>query len=733
MVSIIVTHKRDLFYLRDCFESIKEQEFKDYETVLVIDHTEDDMDGIIEEFKDAINLKVYYLENKSGVAAARNLGMDKATGEYVFFLDNDDYLYGDTIKNLLDVMDEDSDMAYGVMKHTWFRREGYNENQASQDEEKLEFLNKFAFDNPIEYRLQRYRKLDKLTVLAALYKKSLFTDNNIRFNEKQTYYADPLVVIATLKYAKNIKCNEEAVYIKRHHNDKLNNPAISQFTREETMPDFFVAYKNSVKMAGDNKVLSDHLNLILAKFITKEYVNKLRWSEDERWAGEYYKGLVECTRGFNTKAIKKHALKGNDFNRADRKLVDRFIEGDFEKVKKASLKVLAVRKIGKMFENKKVFNKTIALHVFNKMKLKENYIVFESFMGRNCSGQPKYIYKYLQENYGNKYEYIWVVDRKGVEIEGKHKKCKRMGLRYFYYMNRSKYWVNNMRQPLSLIRRPETIMLSTWHGTPLKRLVFDMDDVHSANPRYKEIVYKQTREWDYLLSDNPFSTEKFQSCFLFEKEKILEYGYPANDPLYAPDKEEKAKQIKKKLGIPEDKKVILYAPTWRDDNFYEAGQYGFDLDLDVNRMQELYGDEYVLLLRLHYFVVDKLDLSKYGNFTVDGSSYDDITDLYLISDILITDYSSVFFDFANLKRPILYYTYDLDKYRDVLRGFYLDMEKDLPGPLLLTNDEVMDAIKNIDKIQEKYKDRYEEFYNRFCSVDDGNAAKRICEKVFDLQ
>ena len=386
-----------------------------------------------------------------------------------------------------------------------------------------------------------------------------------------------------------------------------------------------------------------------------------------------------------------------------------------------------------MFENKKVFNKTIALHVFNKMKLKENYIVFESFMGRNCSGQPKYIYKYLQENYGNKYEYIWVVDRKGVEIEGKHKKCKRMGLRYFYYMNRSKYWVNNMRQPLSLIRRPETIMLSTWHGTPLKRLVFDMDDVHSANPRYKEIVYKQTREWDYLLSDNPFSTEKFQSCFLFEKEKILEYGYPANDPLYAPDKEEKAKQIKKKLGIPEDKKVILYAPTWRDDNFYEAGQYGFDLDLDVNRMQKLYGDEYVLLLRLHYFVVDKLDLSKYGNFTVDGSSYDDITDLYLISDILITDYSSVFFDFANLKRPILYYTYDLDKYRDVLRGFYLDMEKDLPGPLLLTNDEVMDAIKNIDKIQEKYKDKYEEFYNRFCSVDDGNAAKRICEKVFDLQ
>ena len=76
----------------------------------------------------------------------------------------------------------------------------------------------------------------------------------------------------------------------------------------------------------------------------------------------------------------------------------------------------------------------------------------------------------------------------------------------------------------------------------------------------------------------------------------MEYGYPANDPMYAPDREEQAAKIKEKLGIPKDKKVILYAPTWRDDQFYEAGQYGFELDLDVNRLQEEFGDEYVLLL-----------------------------------------------------------------------------------------------------------------------------------------
>ena len=728
MVSIIVTHKKDTLYLKDCLESIAEQQFKDYETILVVDHTEDNIEPLIEEFKDKINLKVFYLEDKHGVSSARNLGLDKATGEYVYFLDNDDYMYGDSIKLLLDVMDEDTDMAYGRMKHTWFQKQAFNDSQGDDDDNNDNSADDkkviYDFNEPYSNMLEKYRKLDKITVLAAIYKKSLFTDNNIRFNEKQTYFSDTKVLVQLLNNAKNIKSNEESVYVKRHHNDKAKNPAISQFTREETMPDYFVAYKNAIKAAGTNERIINHLYYILAKFVVKEYIMKMRWSEDDRWRNEFFTELATLAKDINNKVLK------DDFTHAEKAMVKSMKHNDFAKMKKKAMRVLFNRKIVKMIKNPRVRNKTITLYVFNKMKLKENWVVFESFMGRNCSGQPKYVYKYLQEAYGDKYKCIWVVDRKGVEIPGKHKTCKRFSLKYYYYMNRSKYWVNNMRQPLSIPRREETVMLATWHGTPLKRLVFDMDDVHSANPRYKDIVFKQTRAWDYLLSDNPFSTERFQSCFRFEKEKILEYGYPANDTMYAPDREEQAAKIKEKLGIPKDKKVILYAPTWRDDQFYEAGQYGFELDLDVNRLQEEFGDEYVLLLRLHYFIVDQLDLSKYGDFTVDGSSYDDITDLYLISDMLITDYSSVFFDYANLKRPVLYYTYDLDKYRDVLRGFYLDMEKDLPGPLLLTNDEVVDAIKNIDKIKEQYKDRYEEFYNRFCCVDDGHAAQRVVEKVF---
>ncbi|MFR6562025.1 MAG: CDP-glycerol glycerophosphotransferase family protein [Eubacterium ventriosum] len=538
MVSIIVTHKKDTLYLKDCLESIAEQQFKDYETILVVDHTEDNIEPLIEEFKDKINLKVFYLEDKHGVSSARNLGLDKATGEYVYFLDNDDYLYGDSIKLLLDVMDEDTDMAYGRMKHTWFQKQAFNDSQGDDDDNNDNSADDkkviYDFNEPYSNMLEKYRKLDKITVLSAIYKKSLFTDNNIRFNEKQTYFSDTKVLVQLLNNAKNIKSNEESVYVKRHHNDKAKNPAISQFTREETMPDYFVAYKNAIKAAGTNERIINHLYYILAKFVVKEYIMKMRWSEDDRWRNEFFTELATLAKDVNNKVLK------DDFTHAEKAMVKSMKHNDFAKMKKKAMRVLFNRKIVKMIKNPRVRNKTITLYVFNKMKLKENWVVFESFMGRNCSGQPKYVYKYLQEAYGDKYKCIWVVDRKGVEIPGKHKTCKRFSLKYYYYMNRSKYWVNNMRQPLSIPRREETVMLATWHGTPLKRLVFDMDDVHSANPRYKDIVFKQTRAWDYLLSDNPFSTERFQSCFRFEKEKILEYGYPANDPMYAPDREEQA-------------------------------------------------------------------------------------------------------------------------------------------------------------------------------------------------
>ncbi|MCY7637299.1 CDP-glycerol glycerophosphotransferase family protein, partial [Bacillus altitudinis] len=147
--------------------------------------------------------------------------------------------------------------------------------------------------------------------------------------------------------------------------------------------------------------------------------------------------------------------------------------------------------------------------------------------------------------------------------------------------------------------------------------------------------------------------------------------------------------------------------------------------------QNEFGDDYVLILRMHHLISDYLVLnpSKHSSI-IDLSKYDDIQELYLVSDILITDYSSVFFEYANSKKPILFYAYDYQLYKQEIRGFYLDMYKDLPGPVLQEQTELFDAIKNIHRVEKEYEEKYNEFFQDYCSLETGNSAKLVIETVF---
>lgn len=333
------------------------------------------------------------------------------------------------------------------------------------------------------------------------------------------------------------------------------------------------------------------------------------------------------------------------------------------------------------------------------------------------------------------YRAVWSMNEPGKALPGSAKQVKRFSLRYYYYLSRARYWISNARMPNNVKKREGQTYLQTWHGTPLKCLAGDMDNVlmPGTNPiTYKINFANETAKWDYLVSPNAYSSEIFRRAFWFNNE-MLEFGYPRNDVLYTKNNSTDIQTIKEKLGLPTDKKVILYAPTWRDDDYYGKGEYRFSIKLDLEKMRAQLSDEYVIVLRMHYLIASAMEIDETDTFIYDFSDYDDIAELYLVSDVLITDYSSVFFDYANLKRPILFYTYDLEKYAEELRGFYLDMHKDVPGPLLETSDEVLEALLQIDDIAEKYQDRYEVFYHRFCEWDDGNASQHIIEKVFHIE
>ena len=190
-----------------------------------------------------------------------------------------------------------------------------------------------------------------------------------------------------------------------------------------------------------------------------------------------------------------------------------------------------------------------------------------------------------------------------------------------------------------------------------------------------------------------------------------------------------AEDIVSELQLPRDKKYILYAPTWRDNQHQAGIGYTYKTEVDFDKLKANLGDEYIILFRAHYLVANSFDFDKYKGFVYDVSKVNDINHLYVISDLLVTDYSSVFFDYANLKRPEIFYMYDLEAYGNEIRGFYIDLDE-LPGPIVQTEDELIKAIKNAET-DRSYDEKYKAFNDKFNYLDDGKAAQRVTEAIIE--
>jgi len=359
-------------------------------------------------------------------------------------------------------------------------------------------------------------------------------------------------------------------------------------------------------------------------------------------------------------------------------------------------------------------------------------IIFESYLGRQYSCNPRAIYEYMKDHYPE-YTMYWSVDPRYIRnFANKDLKIiKRFSVKWLLMLASAKYWVSNSRMPHWLPKPKHTIYVQTWHGTPLKKLALDMEEVYIGGmdaEKYKKDFLEESGRWDYLIAPNEYSSEIFRRAFGFKNE-MIESGYPRNDYLIKM-KDADIEELKKRLHLPTGKKVILYAPTWRDDQFNERGEYRFRLQLDLRKMKERLGNDYIILLRLHYLIKDAVDISEYKGFAYDFSHHEDIRELYVLSDLLITDYSSVFFDYSILKRPMIFYVYDIEDYRDRLRGFYFDFEKTAPGPLVKTTEGVIEEIKKMEEANFQLPHNFGVFYERFCSWEDGKASMRVVETVW---
>lgn len=379
--------------------------------------------------------------------------------------------------------------------------------------------------------------------------------------------------------------------------------------------------------------------------------------------------------------------------------------------------------------------------VTSSLKVDDKLVIFGCFNGRSYCDSPKAIYKYLiNENDFKDYKFVWAfVNPEEHRFLENNKNTRTINVKskeFLKILGKAKYWVFNYKIPDYIFPKKNQVFVQCWHGTPLKRLGCDLEHFNNAMNTVSEIrkrYHIEASKFSYFLSPSKFASEKFITAWDLEKinktDIILEEGYPRNDFL-SNYNESDILRIKKSLNIEnETRKILLYAPTYRDNQHTTGIGYTYKTEVNFEKLQKELSKEYIILFRAHWLVAQDFDFEKYKDFVIDVSNYDDINELYVVSDILITDYSSVFFDYANLKRPIIFYMYDLAVYRDDIRGFYLDINE-LPGNIIEKDDELIKEIKLLSDNFE-YNEKYEKFNKKYNYLDDGQAAKRVVEKVFN--
>ena len=374
------------------------------------------------------------------------------------------------------------------------------------------------------------------------------------------------------------------------------------------------------------------------------------------------------------------------------------------------------------------------------MKTDRKLVYFNTFVGRSYGDSPKAIYEYMLSSEKFKdYSFVWMFrepEKYGYLRSDRTSIVKFESKEEAMVIGMAGYWITNYRMLDKYVPRDDQIYVQCWHGTPLKKLGYDLTSSDNAMNSFEEICDrydKDAERFSFLVSPSPYATERFISAWNLKasgkEDAVIEVGYPRNDRLVnhtAGDIE----KIKEKLGLSGDAgKIVLYAPTWRDDQFDAKKGYTYDLPVDFNALLDALGPEHVILFRAHYLVAKEFDFARYEGKIIDVSSYDDINDLYIASDMLVTDYSSVMFDYAVLRKPMAFFMYDMEAYRDRIRGLYFD-PAELPGPVVKTESELAECIKELTSGDFAPDEKYKEFNEKYDPLDDGEATERAVEKIF---
>ncbi|WP_083318892.1 CDP-glycerol glycerophosphotransferase family protein [Brevibacterium sp. HMSC07C04] len=356
----------------------------------------------------------------------------------------------------------------------------------------------------------------------------------------------------------------------------------------------------------------------------------------------------------------------------------------------------------------------------------EKAILFESFFGRRAGDIPEPLYFELRKRLPD-WKFYWSNAQESFESPEGTETVVTHSEKYIRALFTSQIIVNNCEFPAYFRKQPGQLYVQTWHGTPLKMIGAD---VHSAglSPEYRAKVRRETQYWDILLAQSDFAAEKFESAFSSHARTIVD-GYPRVDVLVDPERMRAARAATRaNLGLSDDDIFVLYAPTFRDASKKAGVGYHLEIAIDFERLKQALPGNVRLGLRAHSNV-RAMQLAG-DEFVIDVTEFPDAQTLLAATDVLIADYSSIMFDFAATRRPMVFFAPDLEDYLEKSRGMYLDYESTVPGPLVRTTAELADALNTvIEKGSQAYEAKYAEFVADYLPHEDGHSAERIADQI----
>ncbi|HEX6872678.1 MAG TPA: bifunctional glycosyltransferase family 2 protein/CDP-glycerol:glycerophosphate glycerophosphotransferase [Micromonosporaceae bacterium] len=718
MISVIVPVHNVAGYLRACLDSILNQSFHDLELIAVDDRSPDHCPAILDEYASADpRLRVIHLDTNVGLGRARNIGLDRATGTYVWFVDSDDWLPAGALHAVAAKVQADNPDVL-LVDHT--RVDWLGQHRPSDGRRLLSTWSPVpAFTLADEPRL-----LNLFTVAwNKVIRRDFLTRTGLRFDVG--WYEDLPFTYPVLVAAERIATVGRVCY----HYRRRRQDAITQ-TRSRRHFEVFDQWQRVFARLDElGPRAAPYRAAIFQRMVWHLFVVQ---SRDERLPAQARREFFAEMSRFYARFRPAEEPPLSRLDQVRRRLLAANAYLTFRGLRRARLGVRRARRTVRRLRRHTRSGIRVARRVTatatgrawyavqRRLPIEADLAVYAAYWYRGFACNPAAIYQKAAELVPW-VRGVWIVEPDAVaKMPPGVPFVVHRSLRYYRTLARARWLVNNVNFPDFVVKRPGSVHVQTHHGTPVKVMGLDQAQfpVGAQGLDFAALMRRCDR-WDYSVSANAHTTEVWSRAYPCAYQH-LEYGYPRNDRLVVAEPAQVA-AVRADLAVPDGTTVVLYAPTHRE---YLAGPPNL---IELDEFADALGEDTLVLARGHYFYTSRT--ARFHPRVRDVSDHPRVEDLLLAADVLVTDYSSIMFDYAVLDRPIAIYAPDWDAYRRT-RGVTFDLIAEAPGVVATTAADLVDAFRTGAIRDDAAAKARAQFRARFCALEDGRAAERVVRRVF---